>query len=159
MSMIMIPAFGEILACADSADSAGPTLSGTHFGQQRQCGARVRKRSAVSGSPAELASPIRLGSMSARQAAKASRPAHIKGIRYGRQWPAEPSTDSHPVIPPAPKGDNAREATVRCEGPTSEGRCHNIIQIGTFRFGLISEPKGYRNRTSFSLFYNVVWPF
>ena len=104
MSMIMIPAFGEILACADSADSAGPTLSGTHFGQQRQCGARVRKRSAVSGSPAELASPIRLEPMSARQAARASRPARLRGKGYGRLWPAGPSTDSHWVCPPNPQG-------------------------------------------------------
>ena len=75
MSIMMILAFGEILACADSADGARPPLSSTHYGLQRRCGARVGKRSAVSGSPAQLASPIRLELMSARQAAGASRPA------------------------------------------------------------------------------------
>ena len=123
---ILFPAFGEILVSADGADGARPPLSGTHYGLQRRCSARVGKRSAVSGSPAELASPIRLGQRgtSLRQSRCGS--PISKGKRYGRQWPAEPSTDSHLVIPPAPKGDNAREATVRCEGPTSEGRCHNI---------------------------------
>ena len=70
---------------------------------RRRCGAEVvGKRSAVSGSPAELASPIRLGSTSAHRPAGAGRTAHIKGKRYGRQWPAEPSTDSHQVYPPNP---------------------------------------------------------
>ena len=58
--MPMIPAFGEILGSAEWADGARPPLSGTHYGLQRPCGAGLRKRSAVSGSPAELASPIRL---------------------------------------------------------------------------------------------------
>lgn len=104
MSIRMIPASGEILGDADSGGSAGPSLSSTHCGLQRQCGAEGGKRSAVSGSPAQLASPIRLGSMSARQAAGASRPARLKGKRYGRLWPAGPSTDSHLVYPPYPQG-------------------------------------------------------
>ena len=58
---ISIPAFGEILVSADGADGARPPLSSTHYGLQRQCGARVDQRSAVFGSPAQLASPIRLG--------------------------------------------------------------------------------------------------
>ena len=41
VDMPMIPAYGEILGCADRTDSARPSLSGTHFGQQRQCGAKV----------------------------------------------------------------------------------------------------------------------
>ena len=73
--ILMIPAFGEILACADSADGARPSLSGTHFGLQRQCGARVRKRSAVRLCADKRPTDCRLGSMSARQAAGASRPA------------------------------------------------------------------------------------
>ena len=104
MLMPMLSAFGEIHADADWADSARPPLSGTHSGLQRWCGARVEKRSAVSGSPAQLASPIRLGSMSAHRPAGAGRTAHIKGKRYGRQWPAQPSTDSHLVYPPSPQG-------------------------------------------------------
>jgi hypothetical protein len=59
--MPMIPAFGEILGSADWADGARPSLSGTHYGLQRQCGAKVGKRSSAFGSPAQLASPIRLG--------------------------------------------------------------------------------------------------
>ena len=59
--LLMIPAFGEILGSADSADGAGPPLSSTHYALQRWCGARGEKRSAVFGSPAQLASPIRLG--------------------------------------------------------------------------------------------------
>ena len=39
--MPMIPAFGEILGSADVADGARPSLSGTHYGLQRRCGARV----------------------------------------------------------------------------------------------------------------------
>ena len=58
--MPMIPAFGEILGSADGADGARPPLSSTHYGLQRRCGAGVDQRSAVFGSPAELASPIRL---------------------------------------------------------------------------------------------------
>ena len=81
---ILIPAFGEILVRADGADGARPPLSGTHCGLQRRCGAGVGKRSAVFGSPAELASPIRLDYMSARQPDKAVRPARIRGKRYGR---------------------------------------------------------------------------
>ena len=82
--MLMIPAFGEILVSADRADGARPPLSSTHYGLQPQCGAGVDQRSAVFGSPAQLASPIRLGSMSARQSAEAARPARSKGKRYGR---------------------------------------------------------------------------
>ena len=102
--MPMIPAFGEILCSADWADGARPPLSGTHYGLQRQCGAKVGKRSSAFGSPAELASPMRLGSMSAHLAATASRTAQYKGKRYGRQCRAEPATDSHLVYPPNPQG-------------------------------------------------------
>ena len=80
--MPMIPAFGEILVRADGADGARPPLSGTHYGLQRRCGVEEGKRSAVFGSPALLASPIRLGSMSARQSAEAARPARLRGKRY-----------------------------------------------------------------------------
>ena len=73
--MPMIPAYGEILGSADSADGARPPLSGTHCGLQRRCGAGVGKRSAVFGSPAQLASPIRLGLMSAQRPDGAARPA------------------------------------------------------------------------------------
>ncbi len=84
VSLLMIPAFGEILADAMRADGARPPLSGTHYGLQRRCGARVEKRSAAFGSPAELASPIRLGYMSARRPDKTVRPAQLRGKRYGR---------------------------------------------------------------------------
>ena len=100
----MIPGFGEILGSADVADGARPSLSGTQYGLQRQCGAKVGKRSSAFGSPAELASPMRLGSMSAHLAATASRTAQYKGKRYGRQCRAEPATDSHLVYPPNPQG-------------------------------------------------------
>ena len=56
----IISAFGEILGSADWADGARPPLSGNHYGLQRRCGAEVEKRSAAFGSPAELASPMRL---------------------------------------------------------------------------------------------------
>lgn len=102
--MPMIPAFGEILGSADGADGARPPLSSTHYGLQRQCGARVDQRSAAFGSPAELASPIRLGYMSARQSAEAARPARLKGKRYGRLCRGKPATDSHLVYPPNPQG-------------------------------------------------------
>ena len=82
--MPMIPAFGEILVSADGADGARPPLSSTHYGLQRRCGARVDQRSAAFGSPAQLASPIRLGYMSAHQSAEAARPAQLKGKRYAR---------------------------------------------------------------------------
>ena len=82
--MPMIPAFGEILVSADWADGARPPLSSTHYGLQRRCGAGVDQRSAAFGSPAELASPIRLGYMSAHQSAEAARPARLKGKRYAR---------------------------------------------------------------------------
>ncbi len=39
--MPMIPPFGEILGSADRTDGARPSLSGTHFGLQRRCCARV----------------------------------------------------------------------------------------------------------------------
>ena len=81
---ILLPAFGEILVRADGADGARPSLSSTHYGLQRQCGAGVDQRSDVFGSPAELASPIRLGYMSAHQSAEAARPARLKGKRYAR---------------------------------------------------------------------------
>ena len=81
---ILISAFGEIWGSADGADGARPPLSSTHYGLQRRCGAEVEKRSAVFGSPAELASPIRLGYVSARRPDKAVRPAQLRGKRYGR---------------------------------------------------------------------------
>ena len=102
--MPMIPAFGEILGSADRADGARPPLSSTHYGLQRRCGAEVDQRSAAFGSPAELASPIRLGYMSARQSAEAARPARLKGKRYGRLCRGKPATDSHLVHPPDPQG-------------------------------------------------------
>ena len=102
--MPMIPAFGEILVRADGADGARPPLSSTHYGLQRQCGARVDQRSAAFGSPAELASPIRLGYMSARRPDKAVRPARLRGKRYGRLCRGKPATDSHLVHPPSPQG-------------------------------------------------------
>ena len=72
---MMISACGEILGSADGADGARPPLSSTHYGLQRRCGARVGKRSAAFGSPAQLASPIRLGLMSAQRPDGAARPA------------------------------------------------------------------------------------
>ena len=102
--MPMIPAFGEILGSADRADGARPPLSSTHYGLQRGCGAEVDQRSAVFGSPAQLASPIRLGSMSARLSAEAARPARLRGKRYGRLCRGKPATDSHLVHPPGPQG-------------------------------------------------------
>ena len=101
---ILIPAFGEILVRADGADGARPPLSSTHYGLQRRCGAGVDQRSAVFGSPAELASPIRLESMSARRPDKAVRPARLRGKRYGRLCRGKPATDSHLVYPPSPWG-------------------------------------------------------
>ena len=102
--LLMISAFGEILVRADGADGARPPLSSTHYGLQRRCGAGVDQRSAAFGSPAELASPIRLGSMSARQSAEAARPARLRGKRYGRLCRDKPATDSHLVHPPDPQG-------------------------------------------------------
>jgi hypothetical protein len=125
--MPMIPAFGEILGSADWADGARPSLSGTHYGLPRQCGAKVGKQSSAFGSPAELASPMRLGSMSAHLAATASRTAQYKGKRYGRQCRAEPATDSHPVIPPAPKGDNRPGGGVPARPSVPRIRALNII--------------------------------
>ena len=86
----MISAFGEILGSADWTDGARPPLSSTHYGLQRRCGAEEGKRSAAFGSPAELASPMRLDSMSAHLAAQASRTAHIKGKAV---WEAEYQRD------------------------------------------------------------------
>ena len=86
------------------ADVARPPLSSTHYGLQRQCGARVDQRSAAFGSPAQLASPIRLESMSARRPDKAVRPARLRGKRYGRLCRGKPATDSHLVHPPGPWG-------------------------------------------------------
>ena len=100
----MIPAFGEILVSADGADGARPPLSSTHYGLQRRCGAGVDQRSAAFGSPAQLASPIRLGYMSAGRPDKAVRPARLRGKRYGRLCRGKPATDSHLVHPPSPKG-------------------------------------------------------
>ena len=102
--LLMISAFGEILVRADGADGARPPLSSTHYGLQRRCGAGVDQRSAAFGSPAQLASPIRLGSMSARQSAEAARPARLRGKRYGRLCRGKPATDSHLVHPPDPQG-------------------------------------------------------
>ena len=47
--MPVMPAFGEIVVSADSADGAWPPLSGTHYGLQRRCGAGLRKRPAQYG--------------------------------------------------------------------------------------------------------------
>ena len=50
---------------------------------RRRCGAKgVGKRSSVSGSPAQPASPIRLGLMSAQRPAYAWRPARLEEIGY-----------------------------------------------------------------------------
>lgn len=45
-----------------------------------------------------------------------------KEKRYGRLWPDKPSTDSHPFIPPTPRGDNrpggrSSSATVSAQNP------------------------------------------
>ena len=125
--MPMIPAFGEILGSADWADGARPSLSGTHYGLQRQCGAKVGKRSSAFGSPAELASPIRLGSMSAVLAATASRTAQYKGKRYGRQCRAEPPQTPIWFIPPTPRGDNRPGDGVPARPSVPRIRALNII--------------------------------
>lgn len=52
LSLLMIPAFGEILRQWDAKVSAGPPLSGTHYGLQRQCSAEEGKRSAAVGKSA-----------------------------------------------------------------------------------------------------------
>ena len=49
---MMIPAFGEILRQWDAKVSAGPPLSGTHYGPQCQCSAEEGKRSAAVGKSA-----------------------------------------------------------------------------------------------------------
>ena len=48
----MIPAFGEILRQWDAKVSAGPPLSGTHYGPQRPCSANVVMWSAAVGKSA-----------------------------------------------------------------------------------------------------------
>ena len=48
----MIPAFGEILRQWDAKVSAGPPLSGTHYGPQRPCSANVGMWSAAVGKSA-----------------------------------------------------------------------------------------------------------
>ena len=58
---MIISAFGEILGNAIRADGAGPPLSGTHYGLQRPCGARVRKRSATRLCAAQRPTDCRLG--------------------------------------------------------------------------------------------------
>ena len=114
--MPMIPAFGEILCSADWGDGARPSLSGTHYGLQRQCGAKVGKRSSAFGSPAELASPMRLGSMSAHRPAGAGRTAHIKGKAV---WETVAGQAVHRLpsgLSPQPPGERiAREAEYRRE--------------------------------------------
>ena len=118
---MMISACGEILVRADGADGARPPLSSTHYGLQRQCGARVGKRSAIFGSPARLASPIRLGYMSARRPDKAVRPARLRGKRYGRLCqllsPEGHLSNRHRLpsgLSPQPPGEiNARETEYR----------------------------------------------
>ena len=47
MRLFLFPAFGEILRQWYANVSAGPSLSGTHYGQNRPCGARVTMRSAA----------------------------------------------------------------------------------------------------------------
>ena len=49
---LMIPAFGEILPLWNAKVSAGPPLSGSHYGLKRPRGARVGKRSAAVGKSA-----------------------------------------------------------------------------------------------------------
>ena len=44
--LLIIPAFGEILRQWYAKVSARPSLSSTHYGLQRQCSARVTRRSA-----------------------------------------------------------------------------------------------------------------
>ena len=50
-----------------------------------------------------------------------------KEKRYGRLWPDKPSTDSHPVIPPAPKGDNRPGGRVPARPSVPRIRALNII--------------------------------
>ena len=45
--LLIIPAFGEILRQWYAKVSARPSLSGTHYGLQRPCSARVAQRSAA----------------------------------------------------------------------------------------------------------------
>ena len=127
----MISAFGEILGSADWADGARPPLSSTHYGLQRRCGAEEGKRSAAFGSPAELASPIRLGQRgtSLRQSRCGS--PGSRGIRYGRQ--CRDSAALHPpqtpirFIPPAPRGDNRPGGGVPARASVPRIRALNII--------------------------------
>ena len=51
----------------------------------------------------------------------------IKEKRYGRLWPDKPSTDSHPDIPPAPKGDNRPGGGVPARPSVPRIRALNII--------------------------------
>ena len=52
MRVLMSPAFGEILPWWYAEVGARPSLSGSHYGLKRPCGARVGKRSAAVGKSA-----------------------------------------------------------------------------------------------------------
>ena len=52
LRVLMIPAFGEILRQWDAKVSAGPPLSGTHYGPQRPCSANMGMWSAAVGKSA-----------------------------------------------------------------------------------------------------------
>ena len=101
----MIPAFGEIQRQWYAKVSAGPSLSGTHYGLQRHLGARVENRSAAVGKSAyglvtHLAGTIML--LYVGGAATEEQVNNGKG--YARQTSAEPR-QTRILFAPNPDGE------------------------------------------------------
>ena len=58
--LLLIPAFGEILPQCSARRSAGPSLSGTHFGLEPLCSAKGTKRSSALSASARQPQTVRL---------------------------------------------------------------------------------------------------
>ena len=104
MRLFLFPAFGEILRQWYANVSAGPSLSGTHYGQNRPCGARVTMRSAAVEKPPQgrhfhLAGSIMLlyvGEAAAEEQGN-------NGRRYARQSRQKPP-QTRILFAPNPEG-------------------------------------------------------
>ena len=106
----MIPAFGEILRQWDAKVSAGPPLSGTHYGLQRHQGAKGGKWSAAVGKSAYGLVTHLAGSIMLLYVGRAATEEQVNnGRRYARQSRQKPP-QTRILYAPNPGGETNGQA-------------------------------------------------
>ena len=132
MRLFLFPAFGEILRQWYANVSAGPSLSGTHYGQNRPCGARVTMRSAAVEKPPcrrhfHLAGVIMLLDVGAAATEEQGQ----YGKRYAVSSRASPSAHCIHFCPQPRGGDKRPGTSLRINVSGSSPRLNFYVNTAT----------------------------